>query len=93
MFSVPGADELRQSRPVAGDTGENMDIALKLLHERLPDFFKSIIRYDYRITNAFDKPIAVGLGDKMSEATKEEIESIKNVKRVLKDIQGCTHVI
>ena len=51
MFSAPGDEERRQGRPVAGDTGTNLELALGHLHSALPMLFRSVHRYDYRITN------------------------------------------
>lgn len=93
IFSVPGTEEVIQGKPVSGDTGENLDIALEHLHVKLPTLFESKFRYDYRITNAFDQPIAVGLGHTESEASRAKIQSPQNLSRVLQDIDGCTYVI
>jgi hypothetical protein len=93
VFSVPGAEERRQGRPVAGDTGANLESALSHLHAACPTIFQSVHRYDYRITNAWREPIAVSLGDLASEARKKEILDARNVERVLEDLEGCGLVV
>ncbi len=70
-----------------------MDLALVYLHAARPDLFTSTHRYDYRITNAYDKPISVALGDSASEATDSEILKQKNLTRVHIELDGCSHVI
>lgn len=93
VFSVPGKAEKAQGRPVAEDTGENLDAALICLHASRPELFASVHRYDYRITNAFAKPIAVSLGNAKSEAKDSEIKESRNVSRVVAELDGCNFVI
>ena len=93
VFSVPGDEEVRKGKPVAGDTGENLDSALVHLHSAEPTLFSSTDRYDYRITNAFPEPIAVALGHKVSEARGSEIKNSRNIQRVLSELDGCSLVI
>jgi uracil-DNA glycosylase len=93
VFSVPGATEKSQGRPISGATGANLDKALILLSKANASVFPSIQRYDYRITNAFDHPRATSLGDKSSEASASEIRMPKNIARVLQEIADCNVVI
>lgn len=93
VFSVPGEAERTQGRPVAGDTGENIDAALICLHALNPALFASVNRYDYRITNAFTNPIAVSLGNAGSEAKNSQIKEPRNVSRVISELDGCDFVI
>ena len=93
VFSVPGEAERTQGRPVAGDTGENLDAALICLHALKPALFSSVRRYDYRITNAFANPIAVSLGDPGSEAKDSQVKEPRNVSRVIGELDGCGFVI
>jgi uracil-DNA glycosylase len=46
VFSAPGDEERRQGRPVAGDTGTNLELALVQLHSALPMLLSSVHRYD-----------------------------------------------
>jgi hypothetical protein len=93
VLSVPGEKEMRAGRPVAGDTGANLALALTHLHAACPSLFPSIDRYDYRITNAFSKPIASSRGDGRSEAGDAEILDPHNVQRVVREIEACKLVI
>lgn len=93
VFSVPGKEEVQKGKPVAGDTGENLDSALAHLHCSQPTLFPSVDRYEYRITNAFPEPTAVALGHKVSEARNSEIQDSRNVQRVLSELDGCSLVI
>ncbi len=93
VFSVPGADEMRSGKPVAGDTGENLESALAHLHSAKPTLFPSVNRYDYRLTNAFPEPIAVALGHGASEAEISEVKAPGNIQRVLRELDGCSLVV
>jgi uracil-DNA glycosylase len=93
VFSVPGGDEKRNGKPIAGDTGENLDSALVHLHSAQPRLFPSLNRYDYRITNAFPEPIAVALGHNASEARDSEVKTPRNIQRVLSELEGCNLVV
>jgi hypothetical protein len=57
------------------------------------DVFPSAARYDYRITNAFSKPLARSLGDTRTEATRKEILDPENVARVRRELEGMRYVI
>lgn len=89
VFSVPGAEELRSGKPVAGETGENLTLALTHLHAGRGDLFPSLDRYEYRITNAWPIPTAFSLGHGSSEVSDAEIRARVNVRRVLEELAGC----
>lgn len=93
VFSVPGAHEKFAGCPVAGTTGENLSFALEHLHAELPAIFSLKDRYAYRITNAYSKPIAKSLGDKMSQASNSQVQTPTNIERVLRDLDHCNVVI
>lgn len=93
VFSAPGKEEARTDEPVAGGTGENLEWALAHLHAAAPAIFRSLHRYDYRITNAFADPIAHGLGHKTSEAKDSQVLGSRNVARLIQDLDGCDVVI
>lgn len=93
VFSVPGAVESNEHRPVSGATGENLSIALTYLHSWVPHLFESLDRYAYRITNTYVYPIAKSLGYKYSEARKADVVSFENIDRVRQDIVGCSVVV
>ncbi len=93
VFSVPGRYEKGDSRPVAGATGRNLESALAVLHGRRPDLFESSDRYDYRITNAYDKPIWPKQNHGRSEATADEIDGPSNTGRVVRELKDCDLVV
>jgi hypothetical protein len=93
VFSAPGDEERRQGRPVAGDTGTNLELALRHLHSALPVLFRSVHRYDYRITNAWPEPLAKRRGDRASEGSDAQIRDPDNVGRVLRELEGCNLVV
>ncbi len=93
VFSAPGEKEVRDGKPVAGDTGSNLESALLHLHSARPALFPSVHRYDYRITNAFSAPIATALGHGASEASDTKIKDPGNVRRVLREVEGCDLVV
>jgi uracil-DNA glycosylase len=93
VFSAPGAREKLSGLPVTGDTGTNLEDGLVWLARARPDVFPSTARYDYRITNAFAKPLAKSLGDKRTEASHAEILTSANVARLLIELQGMRHVV
>lgn len=93
VFSAPGEKERLAMKPVAGETGDNLESALGHLHEARPKLFPSVHRYDYRITNAWSEPIAVSRGHRSSEARDSEIRDPRNVQRVLRELEGCKLVV
>lgn len=93
VFSAPGEEEQREGRPVAGDTGTNLESALVHLHSAQPALFPSRHRYDYRITNAWPEPLAIASGHRASEARDTEIREPRNVRRVLRELVGCNLVV
>jgi hypothetical protein len=93
VFSAPGARELADEKPIAGEAGKNLDFALEYLHAVRPSEFESTDRYDYRITNAFAKPLARSIGNGTSEAKPTQVLEPGNVARVLKELRGCRLVV
>jgi uracil-DNA glycosylase len=93
VFSVPGARELKEGKPVAGVTGENLAFALEFLQSAKREMFPSIDRYAYRITNASMDPLARSLRSPTSEATPSEIIERANVDRVVRELAGCKVVV
>lgn len=93
VFSVPGTKERDASRPVVGDTGENLEMALESLTRSLKEVFGSSDRYDYRITNSFDEPHSKIIGTSRSEARASQVLSPSNVKRVIEELEGCEWAI
>jgi uracil-DNA glycosylase len=92
VYSVPGRLELEAMRPLAGDTGKNLDTALAHLHSFRPDLFPSESRYDYRITNSFDEPLWPKK-DNRSEPKKSWVMDARNIARVKNELNDCNVVI
>jgi uracil-DNA glycosylase len=84
---------MRVGKPVAGETGKNLQLALIHLKSAQPTRFPSLDRYDYRITNAFSTPMAKALGHSASEASNAEIRADPNVRRVIQETEGCGVVV
>jgi uracil-DNA glycosylase len=93
VFSAPGSREDECNRPAAGKTGENLEAALEHLVRFRPQLFESADRYAYRITNAHTAPLARSRGDMRSEAKITQILERGNVERVIKELEGCRHVV
>jgi len=93
MFSAPGTREAAKGFPVAGVTGDNLSVGLEFLHAARPDLFPSSCRYDYRIANAYPKPLSLALGSGRTEASDREILESGNVARVIADLKGCLLVV
>lgn len=87
VFSCPGQEEDKLGKPTAGQTGDNLDVFLKELFNK-----NSVNRYDYRITNAFDK-VFYESKDGRTEATTQEIISIENLERLYSEISDIEDII
>jgi hypothetical protein len=73
IFSCPGREELLQNKVCSGETGENLNELLEILHGRKPEVFHSTNRYEYDILNASNKVHFYALDEK-TEADKVEID-------------------
>lgn len=93
VFSAPGTFEADWGKPVAGVTGEHLDLALVQLASALPEIFPSAQRYDYRITNAYPAPLSHARGDARTEAAGAAITARANVARVREELHGCRLVV
>lgn len=93
VFSAPGRMEAGSGRPVAGDTGSNMNQILQELNLLAPSIFPSNDRYDYLITNSSPQVL---YAKKDNGRTEDEIKNItdsRNIARVLKEIEDCSIVL
>lgn len=94
VFSAPGSFEAANGKPIFDRTGDHLTAALERhLAPALPSIFPSIDRYDYRITNAYSKPLAKALGDTRTEARKVEIRDPANIDRVITELRDCSLVV
>ncbi|WP_164868460.1 hypothetical protein [Hydrogenophaga sp. NH-16] len=71
----------------------NLTLALRFLVSKEPNLFPSTDRYGYRISNAFDQPMATSLNSGASEAKASQILEPGNVKRVVEELEGCGLVV
>ncbi|MCF8298768.1 MAG: hypothetical protein K9J13_14565 [Saprospiraceae bacterium] len=79
VFSVPGQEEEKNGKPVSGITGDNLDRLLKLLEIEYSN------KYEFRITNSYDKPLYKAKDGK-TEASVEIIQEPKNIERLFKEL-------
>lgn len=89
LFSCPGHEEEKIRKPVAGKTGENLDILLNYLESKDKNNFQFRDRYSYRITNSWNK-VVYKKETNRTEAKISEIKQEKNLKRIkteLKDMK------
>ena len=86
LFSCPGQMEEDLKRPVACQTGINLNILLKILNEKNKNVFQYTNRYDYRITNTWDK-VEYQAKTNRTEATLKDIKESQNLERLKKEIK------
>ncbi|MBX9181886.1 hypothetical protein HCG68_13060 [Paeniclostridium sordellii] len=92
VFICPGQEEQREGKPVAGQTGKNLEILLSFLNKSLPNVFPSTNRYDYRILNL---SVEICYKEK-NERTIPKISSIRakeNIERIIQEIGDCEIII
>ena len=92
VFSCPGQDEEIAQKPVAGQTGKNLDALLVYLNRKNSTIFKYANRYAYRITNAWNTVEFKSRTDR-TEATLKEISTPMNISRVNDELKGIDIVI
>lgn len=93
ILSAPGTFEAKECKPAFGVTGTHLDRALKILKSELPTIFLSTDRYEYRITNAYSKPLSIARGDSRTEAPNTSISNHINVERLRDELNGCRLVV
>ncbi|HSP48402.1 MAG TPA: hypothetical protein VLN47_10050 [Clostridiaceae bacterium] len=87
VFSCPGQVEEKTGILVNGQTGVNLEILLRMLHDSLPEIFRYTIKGDYRVTNASNIVHFAGNGNG-TEPGKKEIRDPENLKRLVEDLKG-----
>lgn len=90
VFSARGSKETE--KPVAGQTGNNLDIMLGMLIKSHPEIFPSTNRYDYRITNAATSVHYEKLSNN-TEASNNNIKATDNIDRVYHEIEDLDHLL
>ncbi len=94
VLSVPGKYEVKAGHPAAGDTGDKLNEILAHLNKTMPCLFPSDDKFQYSITNSFDKPIyPENNPSKRSTPTKTQVLTQTNIDRFLLDIEGYENVI
>lgn len=104
VFSCPGKKEEKVKKPVAGQTGENLE---KLLNELEEEFLKKILdentfvkwkefnekdkRYFFKITNTTKIPLYYARDKKTEEKNKEKIG--ENLKRLALELENTKWII
>lgn len=91
VFSCPGQVEEKTKTLVNGQTGVNLEILLRMLHESLPKIFRYTVKGDYRVTNASNIVHFAGNGNG-TEPGKKEIRDPENLRRLTEDLRGYTWV-
>ena len=92
VFSCPGQNEEKAQKPVAGQTGKNLDALLVYLNKKNSTIFRDTDRYEYRITNAWDK-VEFESRTGRSEATQKEIKEEENLLRIENELKGMNTLI
>ncbi|MBM7635525.1 hypothetical protein [Streptococcus saliviloxodontae] len=92
VFICPGQEEENKGKPVAGQTGKNLETLLYFLNQSIPTEFPTTQRYDYRILNLSDK-IFYKEKTGMSTPPVNDIDSEENIKRIIGEIGNCEIII
>lgn len=91
-MSAPGRAELFSDRPIAGQIGKTLQIALKELQERFPDSFTSGQLEDYRITNSVTDVKCVSITNS-TEASNKNIQQPNNIARLKEELKDVDVVL
>ena len=92
VFSCPGKLEMETGTLCTGETGDNFDKLLVILHRLKPDTFFSTDRNDYFVTNA-SNCIHYSQLTKDSEAPDSELSVPENLFRLKKELTNRTIII
>lgn len=92
LFNCPGQEEEKNRKPVAGKTGENLDILLRYLESKDKNNFQFTDRYSYRITNSWDK-VEYKKKTNRTEAKISEIKQEKNLMRIKDELKNIETLV
>lgn len=92
VFICPGRFEQRSGRPCAGQTGTHLEAAVQHLAAMQPSHFPHRSRYDYLITNVWDRVEFKGLTLR-SVPTKDEVANPANLLRLHKELAGLENLV
>jgi uracil-DNA glycosylase len=96
VFSCPGQEELNSEKLVFGQTGRNLESLLEELKRR--DFIKEDFkdRYDFTITNSYNKVHYKGYldkNDKRTEPLLSEVRTSENIERLTTELKEAEIII
>ena len=93
IFSCPGREELIHDQVCCGETGENLNVLLRIMNEYNCELFNSTDRYGYDILNASDTVHFYAL-DKKTEAGSCEIKKgLQRIYDYIENNNGLTHIL
>lgn len=92
VFICPGQEEDNEGKPIAGQTGKNLETILYFLNKNHSKLFPSVRKYDYRILNLSDK-IFYKKKDGKTIPPIKCIRTEKNIKRIIRETENCEIVI
>jgi len=85
VFSCPGSFEEKYGQPACAGTGTRLEKVLQELHST-HSVLRNLCRYDFRIVNAYDKPLYKAKNGK-SEWDDSDIVSKNNICRLFGDLK------
>lgn len=92
VFICPGRHEANRGYPCAAGTGANLNRVLEVLHRRRPAQFPSASRWEYVITNSWDRVEYPGLTGR-SVPTEGEVLTPVNLERLAREIDALERVV
>ena len=93
VFSCPGQDELINDQVCHGKTGENLDVLLKILHDKKAEIFSSDNRYEYDILNASNIVHFYALDNKTEADSSEIKQNIQRIFNYVDENENLSYVI
>ncbi|MCG7360419.1 hypothetical protein MHZ93_03995 [Roseomonas sp. ACRSG] len=92
VASAAGRLELEEGRPVVGQTGDNIDLALPTLNRLWPEAFPFFSRWDYYITNASNEVHFQSCTGR-TEARNKDILNPTNLERLQAAVGNRRYVV
>ncbi len=92
VFICPGRHEANRGYPCAAGTGANLNRVLEVLHQRRPDLFPSASRWQYVVTNSWDRVEYPALTGR-SVPTEGEVLMPANLERLAREIAALERVV
>ena len=92
VFICPGRHEANRGYPCAAGTGANLNRVLEVLHQRRPDLFPSTSRWQYVVTNSWDRVEYPALTGR-SVPTEGEVLMPANLERLAREIAALERVV